>query len=89
MQSQYMIFEDATVTSKLQLTIPVRIAREVGIKSGEKVQVLEENGRITITPMRKIIMELAGSLSLPEKWKGKNVDSIINEAKYKYFRKKR
>lgn len=84
-----MIFGDATITSKLQFTIPIRIARKVGIKKGEKVQVTEENGKITIAPMKKLIMELAGSLSLPKRWKGKSIDSIIKEAKYKYFKNKK
>lgn len=84
-----MIPQTATITSKLQFTIPIRIARKVGVKSGEKVQISEENGRITITPMKKMVMELAGSLSLPKKWKGKDIESIITEAKYNYFKKKK
>lgn len=83
-----MILQSATITSKLQFTIPILIARKVGIKSGEKVQVSEKNGNITITPVRKILMELAGSLALPEKWEGKDIDSIIKESKRKYFKNK-
>lgn len=84
-----MIMQTATITSKLQFTIPIRIAKKVGVKSGEKVQISEENGKITISPMKKIVMELAGSLSLPKRWKGKDIDSIIRESKYKYFKNKK
>lgn len=84
-----MMLQSATITSKLQFTIPMLIARKIGIKSGEKVQVSEENGKITIVPFKKLIMELAGSLSLPEKWKGKDIDFIIKESKYRYFKNKK
>lgn len=84
-----MLLQTATITSKLQFTIPTKIAKKVGIKSGEKVQVSEENGKITIAPMKKMIMELAGSLSLPKRWKGRDIDSIIRESKYKYFKNKK
>lgn len=84
-----MIPQTATITSKLQFTIPILIARKVGVRSGEKVQVSEENGKITVTPMKKMIMELAGSLSLPKRWNGKDINSIIRESKYKYFKNKK
>lgn len=83
-----MILQSATITSKLQFTIPILIARKVGIKSGEKVQVSEKNGSITITPVKKLLIELAGSLSLPTEWKDKDIDSIIKESKRKYFKNK-
>lgn len=36
-----------------------------------------------------IIENLAGSLKRPPKWKGKNIDTIIEEAKKEYFAKTR
>ena len=79
----------ATITSKMQLTIPINIARKVGIKSGEKVHFFEENGRIVVTPVKQLLTELAGSLSIPEKWKGKDIDAIIQDAKTKHFQNKK
>jgi len=78
--------QSATVTSKMQLTIPMIIARKVGLTSGDKVAVSEENGRIVLTPMKQLVEELAGSLATPERWKGKDLDIIIKKAKQKYFR---
>lgn len=83
-----MLNQGATITSKLQLTIPVKIARKVGIKSGEKVDVSEENGKIVITPMIKLIHELSGSLPMPKEWEGRDLDEIIDEAKEEHFRQK-
>ncbi len=78
----------ATVTSKMQFTIPMAIARVVGIKSGERVDVAEEEGRIVITPMRQLIEELAGSIAVPKHLKGRDLDEIIEEGKEQYFRSK-
>lgn len=81
--------QSATVTSKMQLTIPMSIARKVGLTSGDKVAVSEENGRIILTPIKQLITELAGSLSIPEKWKEKDIDLIIQEAKAQHFQNKK
>lgn len=78
----------ATITGKMQLTVPINIARKVGLKTGEKVSVRDEYGRIIITPTKSLIEELAGSLSLPKKWKGKKINEIIQDAKKEHFKKK-
>lgn len=80
--------QSATITSKMQFTIPIKIARKVGVKSGEKVNVSEDNGRIIIAPVKNLLAELAGSLFLPKAWKGKDIDSIIKKSKRKHFRSK-
>lgn len=80
--------QSATVTSKMQFTIPMNIARKVGITSGEKVDVAEEDGRIIITPMKQLIHKLAGSVPVPEHLRGRDLDEIIEEAKEEYFREK-
>lgn len=78
----------ATITGKMQLTVPISIARKIGLKSGEKISISEENGKIVITPMKALVEELAGSLSIPKKWEGKTMDEVIEEAKEEYFRDK-
>ncbi len=78
----------ATVTSKGQLTIPVTIARKLGVKSGEKVNVIEENGRIIITPLRQLVKDLAGSINIPKQLKEKGIDEVIREAKERHFHSK-
>ncbi len=42
-----------------------------------------------IAPVKNLLAELAGSLSLPEKWKEKGIDSIIKESKHRYFKNKK
>lgn len=78
----------ATITSKKQLTLPAELFRKAGLKIGQKVIVSEENGRLVLTPAEKLIEELAGSVPMPKKWKGKNIDTIIEQAKDEYFKEK-
>lgn len=79
----------ATITSKMQLTLPVSIARRFGLKKGQKVFVSEQNDQIVITPAEKLVESLAGSLRIPRRWEGKTIDQIIQEAKEEHFRKKK
>lgn len=76
----------ATITGKMQLTLPISVARKIGIKSGQKVTVSEKNGQIIITPAEKLVEELAGSLKLLKKRDNKTLDEIIEEAKRIYFK---
>lgn len=78
----------ATITSKKQLTLPSKIFRQAGFKIGDKVLVSEENGSLKITPAVRLVESLAGSVPVPEKWKGKDIDEMIEEAKDEYFREK-
>jgi len=75
----------ATITSKMQLTLPVSVARKVGLKSGQKVSVSEKNGQIIITPAEKLVEELAGSLKYLKKKGNKTLNEIIEESKNIYF----
>ncbi len=83
-----MLSQSATITSKMQLTIPMRIANKLGIKSGEKVHVSERDGQIVITPLRQLVEELAGSIHVPIELKHRDIDEVIQEAKEQYFHSK-
>lgn len=78
----------ATITSKQQVTLPVALFRKAGFKIGQKVIVSEENGRLILTPAEKLVEELAGSVPVPKKWKSKDIDQIIEQAKDEYFQEK-
>lgn len=78
----------ATITSKNQLTIPIGLVKKVGLMVGQKMSVSEADGRLILTPMERLVEELAGSLSIPKRWQGKDVEEIIEEAKREYFRQK-
>ena len=78
--------QSATITSKLQFTIPSIIARSVGVVKGDRLAVSEENGRIILTPMKQLVEELAGSIEIPQELKGKDIDQAIRQAKEIYFK---
>ena len=78
----------ATITSKKQLTLPAEIFKKAGLRIGQKVIVSEDNGHLLITPAEKLVEELAGSVSMPSRLKGKDIDTIIEEVKIKHFQDK-
>ena len=43
--------EQVTVSPKYQVVIPARIRRSLGIKPGQKVQVIQYEGRIELIPV--------------------------------------
>ncbi len=78
----------ATVTSKRQLTIPVDIFRLMKLSEGSKVLVSVEDKAIKIEPALALVKSLAGSVSVPKKHKGKDIDEIITMAKQRRFGKR-
>ena len=46
--------ETSTVSSKYQVVIPKKVRKQLGIKVGQKVQILPYNGRIEIIPVESI-----------------------------------
>ncbi len=44
----------AVVSTKYQVVIPKEIRREVGLKSGQVVEVIAKNGIITLVPDRSL-----------------------------------
>jgi AbrB family looped-hinge helix DNA binding protein len=46
--------EEATVSKKYQVVIPKRVREILGIKPGQKVQVIPYLGRIELIPVREI-----------------------------------
>jgi AbrB family looped-hinge helix DNA binding protein len=53
--------EQATVSPKYQVVIPKKVREKIGIKPGQKVQVIPYMGRIELIPVRNI-KETRGSL---------------------------
>jgi len=49
--------ELAKITLKGQITIPVKIRKKLGVKDGDKVLFIEENGRIVMENSVKIALK--------------------------------
>ncbi len=56
---KFASIETAKVTSKGQITIPIDIRRKLGIKDGDKVIFIEENGRIVLAKSSMEILRMA------------------------------
>jgi AbrB family looped-hinge helix DNA binding protein len=46
--------EELTISTKYQVVIPKRIRSSMGLKPGQKVQLIEYAGRIEIIPVRSV-----------------------------------
>ncbi len=77
----------ATITDKRQFTIPASLFKKLNLKEGQKVLVSEENGALKIESALKLIERLAGSISVPARFKGLTPDEMVEKAKKEYFSK--
>ena len=74
-----------TITSKNQITIPKYIVDELNAEMGDKLIVSLKDNLITLRPIKSVMDDLYGSLSIPKHLKGKDIDEVINESKLKRF----
>lgn len=75
--------EVAKITSKGQVTIPVSIRKKLGVKDGDKLLFIEENGRIiiansTMVAFRNAQQEFEGEA---ERLGLKDIQDVVNMIK--------
>lgn len=78
----------ATITSKRQFTIPSDLFKMVNYRPQQKllIQIINaDEGFISVKPMRQLVEDLAGSVKIPKKFRGMNIDKMIELAKLKHF----
>lgn len=59
----------ATLTSKGQLTLPKKIREQLGLRQGDRVELISENGQVVLRPQRAdehAFSSWIGRFSLPE-----------------------
>lgn len=78
----------ATITTKKQLTIPVKIFTSAGLKERQKVLLTFENGTIKIEPALNLVSRLAGSVIVPQRFKDWPLQKIITKARKERFSKR-
>ena len=76
----------ATITGKRQITIPIKLFKAAKLDETKKVLVSERQGEIVITSPLSKVEKLAGSLKMPKRWKGKDIDTIVEDSTLEYFR---
>jgi len=70
----------ATITSKRQLTIPIAIFKKLGLKENQKVLIRENKGILEIESAMAAVERLAGSVKIPKRLQGVDLDQVIEEA---------
>lgn len=84
-----MISQTATLTSKGQITIPAKLLKKTQIKKGQKVIFYLEGNSIRLESAVDMVKRLSGSFPTPPKYRGKNIDDIIRQAKEEHFAHKK
>ena len=84
-----MISQTATITSKGQITIPIKIIKQAKLKKGQKIIFTLEDNLIRMESATNMVKRLAGSLTLPKKYQGVDLDTLIQQAKEEHFSSKK
>ena len=77
----------ATITSKRQVTIPVKIFNELNLKEGQRLIVSRDQDALKFQSASNIVEKLSGSIEIPVRFRGLSPDKIIKKAKKEYFDK--
>lgn len=81
----HCVTQIATITDQRQLTLPVALFYNNMFAAGEKVVVETLADGIKITPAVKLVRKLAGSVPIPDRFKGLEVSQIRDKAIKEYF----
>lgn len=79
----------ATISSKRQITIPAPLYRHLGLSQGDKLVVSVDKEGLKLVSPTQLLDELEGSLSVPAKYQGMDLDELIRQAKADYFKTRR
>jgi len=55
----YVVISMATISSKYQITLPSRLREKMGLKAGDKVVFIEEDGKFVLTKLSNLWDEMA------------------------------
>ncbi len=78
-----------TVSSKNQVTIPAELSRKWGIVKGHKLSLVVEGKKAILQPAANVVDELYGSVKVPARFRGMEIDEMIEKAKQENFARKR
>lgn len=79
----------ATITSKRQITLPASLFSELGLKKGQKLTITKRGDELIMKSALSAMYRLMGSVKRPEKYKGMDIDEMVEKSKMEYFSKKK
>lgn len=77
----------AVVTSKGQMTIPKEVRNALHLKPSEKVIIVVEGNQAILRPLRGNILDIGGSVRIPEKERPINFYKVREEVKKRIAKK--
>jgi len=77
----------ALLTSKGQVTIPKEVRKALNLKPSEKVIIIVEGNQAIIKPLRGNILDIGGSVKIPEKGRPVDFHRVREEVKRRIARK--
>ncbi len=77
----------AIITSKGQMTIPKEVRKILNLKPSEKVIIVVEGDQAIIKPLRGNILDIGGSIGIPEKEKPIDFGKVREEVRKRAVRK--
>ena len=69
----------AVLTSKGQMTIPKEVRNALNLKPREKVIIVVEGNQAVIKPLKSNILDIGGSVRIPDKEKPVNFHKVRGE----------
>ena len=77
----------AVLTPKGQMTIPKEVREALNLKPSEKVIIVVEGNHAIIKPLRGNILDIGGSVKIPDKEKPINFHKVREEIKKRVAKK--
>ncbi|PIY71126.1 hypothetical protein COY88_02020 [Candidatus Roizmanbacteria bacterium CG_4_10_14_0_8_um_filter_35_28] len=82
------MLQTVRITSKRQITIPVKIFDELGMAQGDHLLVEKKDQSLMLTPAEVLVKRLAGVIKTSKPLKDEELEKMIFQSKVKYFRDK-
>ena len=77
----------AILTSKGQMTVPKEVRKALNLKPSEKVIIVVEGNQAVIKPLKGNILDIGGSIKIPDKEKPVNFHKVREEVKKRIAKK--
>lgn len=83
------MLQTVKISSKRQITIPAKVYDALNLSEGDRLIVELHENKIVLQKAQTLLDEVAGSVELPERYRGKSMEFIIRDAKSEYFKRKK
>jgi len=77
----------SVLTSKGQMTIPKQVRKALNLKPSEKVIIVVDGDQAIIKPLRGNILDIGGSIQVPDRGKPADFKKIREEVRKRVARK--